>query len=72
MAWTMLLWLSLAARWASRVEALEELRVGGQLGLQHLDGDEAVHAELLGLEDGAHRALAELLQQLVAGDLLRW
>ena len=70
MAWTMLLWLSLAARWASRVSRSQELRVGGQPRVQHLDGHQPVHAQLPGLVDGAHRPLAELFQQLVAGDLL--
>src|SRR5262249_20946070 len=44
--------------------------VGGQARLEHLDGDQAVHAQLPGLVHRAHRAVAEFLQELVAGDLL--
>ena len=34
----------------------------------HLDRDQAVQADLAGHVDDAHAALAELLQELVAGD----
>ena len=56
------------------LEPLDELLVLGQGVEQDLDGDDPVDADLLGLVDDPHRALAELLDDLVAGDLelARW
>ena len=51
------------------VEPLDEFLVLGQGVEQDLDGDDPVDARLLGLVDDPHRALAELLEDLVAGDL---
>src|SRR5688572_14239486 len=49
-------------------EPLDEHAVLGVAGGEDLDGDDAVHRELLGLEDRAHRPLADLGLQLVARD----
>ena len=70
MACTMLLWLRLGGQVGLARQPLQELRVGRQLRVQHLDGHQPIHAHLPGLVDHAHRPLAELLQQLIAGDLL--
>ena len=51
------------------LEPLDEFLVLGQGIEQDLDGDDAVDAHLLGLVDHAHRALADLLDHLIAGDL---
>ncbi len=51
------------------LESLDELFVLGEGIEQDLDRDDPVDARLLGLVDHPHRALAELLDHLVAGDL---
>ena len=48
------------------LEALAELGVGEQLGLEHLDGDDRADGAVLGGEDVAHGAAAEHLEQAVA------
>jgi hypothetical protein len=49
-------------------EALPLLRAGALVGADHLEGHDAVQAELPGLEDDAHAAAAQLPQHLVALD----
>ncbi len=51
------------------LEPLDEFLVLGQGVEQDLDGDDPVDARLPGLVDDPHRALAELRDDLVAGDL---
>jgi hypothetical protein len=41
------------------LEAGAAIRVGAELGRQHLDGDAAVEAGVAGLEDPAHSTLAD-------------
>ena len=51
------------------VEALH-VGVGGQLaGQDHLEGDDAIEADLPGLVDDAHAAAGDLLQQLVVAEI---
>lgn len=52
------------------VESLDEFGVLTQLAGQHLDGHDAVQAQLAGLEDGGHGPGPELAQDLESGDLL--
>ena len=52
-------------------EALHELLVAGEVRGEDLDRDLALHRELGRLEHRAHAALAELGDELVAGDDLR-
>jgi hypothetical protein len=70
MAWTMLLCDSRAAAWASQLQPLQELRLGRQPGLEHLDRDQPVHAHLPGRQHRPGRPLAELGQKLVVRDRL--
>ena len=54
-------------------EAGQLLRAGIRAGQDHLQGDDAVQAELPRLVDDAHAAVAQHFQDLVAGDLRqRW
>ena len=46
-------------------QLLEEAGVGSQARLQDLDGHQAVHAQLAGLVDRAHRPLPEERDDLV-------
>ena len=52
-------------------ESLDEDGVLGELAGEHLDGDDAVHADLVGAVDGAHAAARDLRAQMIAGDLDR-
>ena len=52
-------------------ESLDEDGVLGEPGGEHLDGDDAVHAHLVGAVDMAHAAAREFRAQLVAGNLNR-
>ena len=51
------------------VEPLDELPIARRVVAQDLDGDDPVDADLAGLEDDPHRALADPAEDLVAGDL---
>ncbi len=51
------------------VEAADELLVVRELLGQDLHRDMPIEAELLGKEHGCHRSRAELLQDLVSGDV---
>jgi hypothetical protein len=53
------------------LESVDELAVLGESGCKHLDRDQPVHADLPGLVDDAHRALADAFEELEAGDLVR-
>ena len=65
---TMCGWSRLAAASAS-AEAGHVAR-RGQLALQdHLEGDDAVEADLPGLVDDAHAAAGDLLQQFVVAEV---
>ncbi len=47
-------------------EALDDLEVGGDLRLEELEGDDLADLAVVGLVDGAHTALADLLDDLEA------
>jgi len=47
------------------IEALTKLRIGGEPGLQHLDGDGAIEPRVAGLVDLAHAARAQRGQDFV-------
>ena len=64
----MLGWFRAEAACASRSEALQRLRVPGDLFGQKLQGDEAVQPSVLGLVDHTHAATAELLDDAVVRD----
>ena len=53
------------------IKPLHELRIVHELPRQDLDRDDAVERDLLGFVNGRHRARAELVHDLVAGDLRR-
>ena len=51
---------------------MEPLKIGcirHSAGQDHLDGDEAIELHVAGLEDDAHAAAAQLVQQFVVADL---
>jgi hypothetical protein len=50
-------------------EPLDEVPIARRVVAQDLDGHEAVDADLAGLEDDPHGALADAADALVAGDL---
>ena len=52
-----------------RVEALDKGRLLGGLGREDLEGHDAVEGLLAGLVDHAHAALAQELEDLVAGNI---
>lgn len=52
------------------VEAVDEFAVFGHTSREDLDGDDAIEAKLAGAIDGCHCARADLIENLVAGDLL--
>ena len=49
-------------------EALQRLRIAGNVVGQELQGDKAAQAGVLGLVDDAHAAAAELVNDSVVGD----
>ena len=51
-------------------EPLHKLRPGERPNQQHLQGDDAVQADLAGLIDNAHPAPTNLLQQCVIAKVL--
>ena len=51
------------------LETLDRLGIVEQLGVDDLQGDEAIHLLVSGLVDGAHASLPQQLKDLVAGVL---
>src|SRR5690242_5357151 len=51
-------------------EARAEYIVAGQVGCQHLDGDNVTESRMLRLKDDAHAAAAENRPQAVTGELV--
>jgi hypothetical protein len=63
---TMLAWPSVPAARGLVHEALDDVGVGGQLGVQHLHGHPALDQRVLGEEHGPHAALSDALDDAVA------
>ena len=55
--------------WADGPDLAQEQFLGAvgaqQVGRQHLEGDDAAHGAVLGLEDAAHAAAADLVEDAV-------
>ena len=69
----MLGWTSWATARTSRRNSSRARSVSQQVGGQHLEGDDALHGAVLGLEDAAHAAAAQLIEDaILAQDEAGW